>query len=58
MNDPTYNRDEIKKNPEWDLAFVLSEIQNDDAPLGWSRYLGMAQCLLAYYDIKPKQKGV
>ena len=33
MNDPTYDRDEIRRNPVWELAFVLSEIQNDGAPL-------------------------
>ena len=29
MNDPTYVKDEIEANPAWDLAFTLSEIQND-----------------------------
>lgn len=54
MNDPTYNREEIAKNPEWDLAFVLSEIENDRAPMGWSKYIGTAKCLLAHYTITPK----
>ena len=56
MSDPTYERDKIRANPEWDLAFVLSEIENDSAPIGWSRYIGTAKCLLAHYDIKPKSQ--
>jgi len=53
-NDPTYVREDIDANPEWQLAFSLSEIQNDNAPLGWGRYIWVAQCLLANYDIKRK----
>lgn len=51
-NDPTYNRDEINANQEWELAFTLSEIENDNAPIGWSRYLLTAQLLLHHYEIK------
>ena len=51
MTDPTYVTEEIKKNPVWDLAFVLSEIQNDNAPIGWSKYIFVAECLLAHYEI-------
>lgn len=54
MSDPTYVREEISANPEWDLAFVLSEIMNDNAPIGWGRYISTAQCLLAAFDIKRK----
>ncbi len=54
MPDPTYAREEIRANPEWDLAFVLSEIQNDGAPIGWSTYIMTAKCLLAAFDIKRK----
>jgi hypothetical protein len=35
--DPTYDRGEIDANPEWQLAFSLSEIMNDNAPLGWGK---------------------
>lgn len=52
--DPTYDIREIEKNPEWDVAFVLSEIYNDDAPLGWSKYIDAAKCLLATFEIKRK----
>ena len=54
MNDPTYVQDEIEKNPAWELAFVLSEIQNDNAPIGWGKYIWIAECLLNTYDIKKK----
>ena len=46
MTDPTYNKEEIAKKPEWYLAWVLSEIMNGSAPIGWGRYIGAAQCLL------------
>lgn len=54
MADPTYVRADIEANPEWHLAFVLSEIQNDGAPIGWSRYILTARCLLAAFDIRAK----
>jgi hypothetical protein len=54
MADPTYVRSEIDANPVWELAFVLSEIQNDGAPIGWGKYIGVARCLLDSYDIKRK----
>jgi hypothetical protein len=54
MSDPTYDRKAIEANPEWQLAFSLSEIENDNAPIGWSRYIGTAKCLLANYNIKRK----
>ena len=54
MNDPTYDREAIEANPVWQLAFSLSEISNDGAPLGWSRYIYVAECLLANYEIKRK----
>jgi hypothetical protein len=55
MPDPTYVRDEIKQNPEWHLAYSLSEILNDDAPIGWYKYVFVAKCLLANYNITPKE---
>lgn len=54
MSDPTYEREKIEANPEWDVAFTLSEIFNDSAPLGWGKYIGRAQCLLAAYDMTKK----
>lgn len=54
MSDPTYNSEEINANPVWQLAFTLSEIQNDNAPLGWSKYIWVAECLLATYEVRRK----
>lgn len=54
MIDPTYIQDEIQSNHVWELAFTLSEIQNDTAPIGWSKYIWIAQCLLTHYDISVK----
>lgn len=55
MNDPTYVRELIDANPVWELAFTISEIENDNAPLGWGRYIYRAELLLAHYDIKRKE---
>jgi hypothetical protein len=54
--DPTYDKQLIDANPVWELAFFLSEIQNDNAPIGWSKYIGAATCLLDNYEIKRKQR--
>lgn len=54
MQDRTYNRNEIDANPVWELAFTISEIHNDNAPIGWSRYIPLAESLLHHYDIKRK----
>jgi hypothetical protein len=54
MNDPTYVKTEINANPAWSLAFVMSEIMNDNAPIGWGEYIFAAKCLLSRYEIKPK----
>lgn len=54
MRDPTYDREVIDANPVWRVAFALSEIQNDGAPLGWGRYIVIAECLLSVFDITPK----
>ena len=55
MSDPTYVKEQIEAKPEWDLAFVLSEIMNDAAPIGWGKYIYVAECLLAHYEIKAKK---
>lgn len=46
MSDPTYDRTEINKNPEYLIAFILSELGNDEAPIGWSVYLTDAKVIL------------
>lgn len=55
MEDPTYSGAIINKHPIWQLAFILSEVLNDRAPIGWSKYIGAAKCLSAYYDFKQKE---
>jgi len=54
VNDPTYMREEIVNNPVWELAFSISEIQNDNAPIGWSDYIWLSESLLSQFDIKRK----
>lgn len=56
LGDPTYDKQKINANPTWQLAFSLSEIDNDRAPLGWARYITTARCLLDNYDIKRKDE--
>lgn len=51
MSDPTYKMEEINANPEWELAFFLSELDNDFAPIGWGRYIQTARYLLKRYEI-------
>ena len=56
MADPTYDLKVINANPIWELAFSLSEIRNDNSPIGWGTYISTAECLLSLYDIKLKGK--
>ncbi len=51
MHDPTYVPEAIQANPIWRLAFRLSEFDNDGAPIGWSRYIPMAEWLLVNFDM-------
>lgn len=53
MPDPTYVRADIDANPIWRLAFFLSEIDNDRAPIGWGKYQSMAASLLANFTLVP-----
>lgn len=56
MNDPTYDTTEIEANLVWAVAFSLSEIENDNAPLGWSKYIGTAESLLSNWEMKRKKE--
>ena len=51
MIDPTYNKEDIDNNPVWKLAFWLSEIDNDNAPIGWSKYINIAKYLIQKFNI-------
>ena len=55
MSDPTYVREVIDANPEWKMAFEMSEIQNDNAPIGWGRYICIAEYLFRHYEISPRK---
>jgi hypothetical protein len=55
--DPTYVSAEIDADPVWRLAFWLSEIDNDHAPIGWGAYLPLARALLATFDLTRKADG-
>lgn len=56
MSDPTYDQEEINKNKVWRVAFIMSELRNDNAPLGWSRYIPDATAVVASLDsfVEPK----
>jgi len=56
LGDPTYIPEEIEENPAWQLAFSLSEMMNDAAPIGWSKYIFAAEGLLSRFEIKLKAK--
>ena len=45
MGDPTYNIDEIKANPIWYSAWIMSEWFNTNAPIGWSAYISCAESI-------------
>lgn len=57
MIDPTYIKSEIEANPDWKLAFLLSEFDNDNAPIGWSRYINMAKLLRIHFELIPKESN-
>lgn len=56
LPDPTYEKSKIEANPTWALAFKLSEVDNDGAPIGWWQYRNLAEWLLASYELTPKVK--
>ena len=56
IHDPTYDKKEIERRLDWKLAFLLSELANDDAPMGWSRYIPIAQRALKDAQELPKHE--
>lgn len=52
--DPTYVRAEIEANPDWALAFLMSEIDNDGAPIGWGKYISLATSLREKFTLASK----
>lgn len=55
--DPTYVRALIDANPTWSLAFRLSEVDNDNAPIGWARYINLASWLLATFELAERENA-
>ena len=55
MKDPTYVRKDINNNPAWKLAFIMSELVNDGAPIGWGNYIILAEGIIAHYDMKERK---
>jgi hypothetical protein len=55
MMDPTYNKELIESTLLWHIAFILSEMSNDDAPIGWSKYIPTAKVILENFDVRPKK---
>lgn len=53
MTDPTYVQELININPVWKLAFFMSEIDNDNAPIGWGKYIILARAILEKYKLEP-----
>ena len=43
LPDPTYNQEDLKFNGVWHIAFIISEMVNDNAPIGWSKYIPLAE---------------
>lgn len=56
MNDPTYIHAQINADPAWKLAFEMSEQVNDNAPIGWGRYIPLARWVLQNFDRKPPKE--
>ncbi len=52
--DPTYDKEQIKTKPEWYIAWILSEMRNDTAPIGWGKYRPDARAILNEYDVTRK----
>ena len=49
-----YDQEQIQANPLWALAFHLSEIDNDNAPIGWSSYIWKARSIMGTFDVTKK----
>lgn len=47
--DPTWVKADIDANPIWKLAWEMSEVDNDNAPIGWGTYIPLARWVLDNY---------
>ena len=53
LPDPTYNKKEIVKNPAWHIAWIISQCVDDEAPLGWSKRIWIADQIVKELNVKP-----
>ena len=49
-----FEREVIDANPVLHLAWVIAQIKDDAAPLGWWRHVSFAEMLLDNFEIKPR----
>lgn len=49
-----FEKEKIESNPMLQLAWDLSQIIDDLAPIGWWRHKMTARCLLSGYEMKRK----
>jgi len=49
-----YEQDKINSNPKLELAWSISQILDDNAPINWWKHKSLATCLLANYKIEKK----
>jgi len=56
LTDPTYNQEAIYANPVWKLASWMSEVDNDNAPIGWGKYIHLAEWTLRTYALTEKEE--
>ena len=50
MSDPTYDRKAINRKTTWKIAYLISEMTNDDAPVGWGRFIPVAEVIVAMIE--------
>lgn len=55
MMDATYDRKEIDSDPISKRAFQISEKENDNAPIGWSKYIPRAKIEIENLEVENKK---
>jgi hypothetical protein len=53
---PVYAAAEKGKNPVEDLAWLMSELHNDNAPIGWRGYIPLAAALMERFEMKERKR--
>ena len=55
FGDPAVSKEQIESDPEYHIAWILSEHYNDSTPIGLCRYLGAARSILRKYAVAQKE---